>query len=182
LIKLVECKNWVVHSTNPTMDTNIIENYLGRYINRVAVSKKRLQYIKKSSTVSLIYNDYKNQKEGQPAPKKYKIMDPMEAINQILQHVLPPYFQKSRRYGLHHSASKIKAKVDDALKRNGHVVRTVFEIITHLSQLTPYECEKCGSQNYTVEPIEPDKEYIKTSIKTPSPQRPPPYNPNIKAA
>jgi hypothetical protein len=40
----------------------------------------------------LIYNDYKNQQSGCPAPKASKTMHPLVAIQQILQHTLPLYF------------------------------------------------------------------------------------------
>ncbi|MBK7633147.1 MAG: hypothetical protein IPJ13_01845 [Saprospiraceae bacterium] len=71
-------------------------------------------------------------------------MEPLVAIDQILQHVLPPYFQKSRRYGIHHSSSKLKATITDTIKRNGQTIRTVLEIITELMKLQPYKCENVG--------------------------------------
>ncbi len=49
---------WVVHSTYPTMETNTIENYLAKYISRVAISNKRLDYIKDSEKVIITYNNY----------------------------------------------------------------------------------------------------------------------------
>ena len=52
----------VVNSTRPTMDTQLIENYLNRYINRIKVSSSRMKYIEEQQYVQLIYNDNKNQK------------------------------------------------------------------------------------------------------------------------
>lgn len=173
LIEDVKKIRWVVHSTRPTMDTKIIEEYLAKYINRIAVSNKRLDYIKDAEKVIILYNDYKNQQSGQTAPKAYKIMEPLVAMNQILQHVLPLYFQKSRRYGIHHNASKIKNTISDALKRNGQTIRTVFEIITELTKLNPYNCEKCGSDSYYIVEIKPDKIWVQLFITVPS-TRPPP--------
>ncbi len=171
LIREVEKIRWVVHSTRPTMDTKVIEDYLAKYINRIAVSNKRLDYIKDSEKVIILHNDYKNQQSGQPAPKAYKIMDPLVAIDQILQHVLPPYFQKSRRYGIHHSSSKLKATIPDAVKRNGQTIRTVIEIIAELMNLQPYKCEKCGSYNHQIEELKPDKTWILSNINpNPRPQ------------
>ena len=172
LISDIENIRWVVHSTRPTMDTKIIEDYLAKYINRIAVSNKRLEYIKESQKVILLHNDYKNQQAGQVAPKAYKIMEPIVAIDHILQHVLPPYFQKSRRYGIHHSSSKLKATIPDAVKRNSQTIRTVFEIITELMKLQPYKCEKCGSDNHCIEEIKPDKTWILTHINSPTPRPP----------
>ena len=173
LISEVEKIRWVVHSTRPTMDTKVIEDYLAKYINRIAVSNKRLDYIKDSEKVILLHNDYKNQQSGQVAPKVYKIMEPLVAIDQILQHVLPPYFQKSRRYGIHHSSSKLKATITDTIKRNGQTIRTVLEIITELMKLQPYKCEKCGSDNHYIEEIKPDKTWVGTYILLPIPRAPP---------
>jgi Putative transposase/Transposase zinc-binding domain len=146
---------WVVHATYPTMDTTIIENYLAKYINRIAVSNKRLQYIKENQSVSLIYNDYKIQLSGQPAPKAFKNMEPLVAINQIMQHVLPPYFQKSRRHGIHNAATKIKAIIPAILLRNGTTIRTIFQIITDLLKLNPFRCDNCGSSNHVISSILP---------------------------
>lgn len=173
LISEVEKIRWVVHSTRPTMDTKVIEDYLAKYINRIAVSNKRLDYIKDSEKVILLHNDYKNQQSGQVAPKVYKIMEPLVAIDQILQHVLPPYFQKSRSYGIHHSSSKLKATITDTIKRNGQTIRTVLEIITELMKLQPYKCEKCGSDNHYIEEIKPDKTWVGTYILLPIRRAPP---------
>ena len=178
LISEVEKIRWVVHSTRPTMDTKVIEDYLAKYINRIAVSNKRLDYIKDSEKVILLHNDYKNQKTCQVAPKAYKIMEPLVAIDQILQHVLPPYFQKSRRYGIHNSSSKIKSAIPDAIKRNGQTIRTIMQIITELLNLHPYECEKCGSDNHNIEELKSDKIWISTYIFMPTPRAPPLANSN----
>jgi len=109
------------------------------------------------------------------APKAYKIMDPLVAIDQILQHVLPPYFQKSRRYGIHHSSSKLKATIPEAVKRNGQTIRTTIEIITELHKQKPYKCKKCGSENQTIEELNPGKSWVNLYITIPS-SRPPPSN------
>ena len=96
--KEIEKSNWVVHHTHPTMDIDVISNYLARYINRIAITKNRLQYLDDKQEVVIRYNDYNNQIDAQAAPKEIKILHPMDAIAQILQHVLPQYFQKSRSY------------------------------------------------------------------------------------
>jgi predicted nucleic-acid-binding Zn-ribbon protein len=151
---------WVVNSTRPTMDTNVIENYLARYINRVAVSPNRLHYAKDLALVNLHYNDYKNQIKGQPAPKLIKVLQPLEAIHQILQHTTPAYFQKSRRYGLHNESTTIKKKIPDTLKRNGQTVRTVFEILTQLLKFKDFTCVQCGNTEMIKEKLYSDPSYI----------------------
>ena len=180
VVQLVGKKTWVVHNTNPTIDTTVLENYLARYINRVAVSNSKVEYLKSQSKVKLMYNDYANQKEGKPAPKAHNIIDPLVFIDQFIQHVLPPYFQKSRRYGLHASATKKKTDggLPAAIKRNGHTVRTVFQILNQLLKQQPYECEKCDSKQFEIIQIKPDKQWVLTYIHIPT-QRPPPIKPNL---
>jgi hypothetical protein len=65
-------------------------------VNRVAVSNKRLDYIKDSEKVILLHNDYKNQQVGQVAPKVYKIMDPLVAIDHNLCSFAASYSMSSR--------------------------------------------------------------------------------------
>ncbi len=171
---LLEGVNFVVHNTKPTIDTAILENYLARYINRVAVSNNRVNYIVGQRKVQMIYNDYQQQKEGEAAPKKIRNVDPLVFIHQFMQHVLPRYFQKSRRYGLHASATKKKYKdrLPQSLKRDGAVIRTVMQIITKLLNATPYQCEKCKSKDYTVKLIRPTIEWIYPYLKI-APRAPP---------
>ena len=166
---LVSIKTWVVHNTKPTLDTSILENYLARYINRVAVSNSRVQYLNEHQKVKLLYKDYKNQIEGQPAPEKTIKQDPLSFIHQMMQHVLPSYFQKSRRYGIHAGATKRKYEevISDSIKRNGFTIRTLMQIITQLIKDKPYQCEKCNFEEYEVELVYPDKEWVKKYINLP---------------
>ena len=159
-------KRWVVHSTRPSMDTGLIENYLARYINRIAVSQSRINYVKQTKEVHILYNDYKNQAPNQPAPKAIKALNPIVAIDQIIQHTLPPRFQKSRSYGIHHASNKLKLKIEENYKRNGDTIRTVMEIITHLMGLEKMKCEKCGSENFKIVEIKSDKNYITTYLES----------------
>lgn len=175
-IKEVEKIRWVVHSTRPTMNTKVLEQYLARYINRVAISNNRLQYIKTQERVIVLYNDYKNQQKGHPAPKAYKDLNPLTAIHQILQHVLPPYFQKSRRYGLHHHTLKNAHTIPDAIRREPLTVRTLFQIITELSKQKPFQCERCGSANIEIDLLIPDSSWIYNFINTKDLRAPPQTN------
>lgn len=163
-------KRWVVHNTRPTIDTKVLENYLARYINRIAISNSRLEYLHQANRVNIIYNDYKNQQAGCPAPKAIKTLEPLVAIDQIMQHVLPPYFQKSRRYGLHAPATK--KRLEDVLpvevKRNGQTVRTLMEILTQLLKTKPFQCAKCQSTEYTIKEVQPDKSWIHPYICIPN--------------
>jgi hypothetical protein len=157
----LKSKSWSFYVTKPAKETQHIELYLARYINRIAVTNSRLTYLKKTQEVRLVYNDYKNQKEGEPAPKENRTMNPLSFIHQYLMHLPPPYFHKTRRYGLHSSASKRKyAKViEDKLKRNGDTIRTVMEIITQLLKLPKLSCEKCGQSEFEIIPITCNRNY-----------------------
>lgn len=175
LLASVESKNWVVHNTRPTIDTSTLENYLARYINRVAISKSRVEYLEQHKQVRILYNDYTNQKEGEAAPKAYKTLDPLSFIHQFMQHVLPSYFQKSRRYGLHASPTKRKYEglLPKAIERNGHTVRTVMQILTQLIKEKPFVCEICQSEEYVIDQVKPNKNWIHRFIVVPSPRPPP---------
>jgi len=163
-------KRWVVHNTRPTIDTKVLENYLARYINRVAISNSRLEYLHEANKVNIIYNDYKKQQTGCPAPKAIKSLEPLVAIDQIMQHVLPPYFQKSRRYGLHAPATKKRLKdvLPLEIKRNGQTVRTLMEILTQLLKTKPFQCSNCQSTQYTIKEVKSDKSWIHPYIGIPN--------------
>lgn len=165
IIDGIKDKRWVVHSTRPSMDTNIIENYLARYINRIAVSQSRIKYAKESKEVHILYNDYKNQAPNQAAPKAIKTLDPLVAIDQIIQHTLPRGFQKSRSYGIHNASNSAKHNIANHIKRNGSTIRTVMEIVTHLMGLEKMKCQHCGSDDFTITDIKCYKNYIATYLK-----------------
>jgi hypothetical protein len=128
VIEEVSQKRWVVNNQYPTADTSLIENYLSRYINRVAISKNRFKYLADQQKVGILYNNYRAQEANQAAPKAIKVLSPLAAIDQILQHVLPPRFQKARYYGIHAPATYkvIKDQIPAVIKRNGHTIRTLF--------------------------------------------------------
>ena len=158
-------KKWSFFVTKPSMSTKNIEMYLARYINRIAVTNSRLTYLKETKEVRLVYNDYKNQPKGQAAPKGIKNIDPLLFIQQYMMHVLPPYFQKSRRYGIHAPASKKKHNktIISMLRGNGRTIRTVIEIITELLKVPTLQCAKCQHDHFDIELVKPDKTYIHTS-------------------
>ena len=170
LVKDIKDKQWTVFVTHPTMQTSTIELYLARYINKIAVTNGRLEYIKANKEVHLLHNDYKNQEAGKVAPKKVRKMAPLEFLNQLLMHLPPKYFQRTRRYGIHASAKSklVKKTIESKLKRNGRTIRTVMEIISHLMHLSPFICAECGGTEFETKALQPDKEYIKKYINLPN--------------
>lgn len=163
-------KQWCVHCRPPTTDTKIIEEYLSRYINRIGISKSKFDYDQTDEQVRITFNDYKNQKEDQAAPKKQLTLQPLIAIDQILKHVLPPYFQKCRYYGLHApaTAKKLKKHLEKAVSNNGKTIRTLMQIIKALSGIPGFPCEECGGLVWTEEIIRADKEWISNYLVIPN--------------
>jgi hypothetical protein len=174
-------RRWNVRNSYPTLQTGLIENYLARYINRVAISKNRLKYLESEKQVQIVYSDYRNQQKDQAAPKSIKELSPLVAIHQIIQHLLPPYFQKSRHYGLHSTAifSMVKGDIPQLLRNVGQTIRTVFQILKDLLKLNPLVCEKCHQPNLIRIPIMSDRDYIKLILTVPK-GRPPPLGNKIK--
>jgi len=169
LLKL-KTKSWSYYVTPPAMSIENIELYIARYINHVAVTNSRLSYLKETNEVKLIYNDYRNQIDGQPAPKKTTGFDSLSFIHQYLMHVPPPYFQKTRWYGIHSSTSqkKYKSTIESLLRKNGQTVRTVMEIIRHLLKVPTLRCEKCAHDKFEVEIVSADRHFIKTYLRLPN--------------
>ena len=69
ILEEVRVKKWVVYNGNPQMDTEAVEDYLGRYIMKIAVSNSRLSYDEVKEQVFLICNNYNRQVGGCPCPK-----------------------------------------------------------------------------------------------------------------
>ena len=163
----VENKNWVVNNGKPQVDTKNIEEYLSRYINKIAVSNSSLTFNQAKEQVELIHNDYKNQIAGEAAPKKVKTFDPLSFIHQFLQHLPPKHFQRLRYYGLHASSkqAKVKGKIPEKLKRNGATVRTVMQIIRALLGVQLLECEKCGGVEFGKSIEKPDPQWLAKNVR-----------------
>jgi len=139
-------KSWCVHAEPPTANTKVIQEYLGRYICRIGLSKNRFHYDKVHKQVTLSFKDYRNKKDTDvTVPMASKHLQPLVAIDQIMAHCLPPYFQKCRYYGLHASATfrKVYKNLPAAIKNTITSVRTVFQIITAMLGLEILACDIC---------------------------------------
>jgi hypothetical protein len=167
LLEEVQQKNWVVNNGLPQVNTQNIEEYLSRYINKIAVSNSSLTFNQAKNQVELIHNDYRNQITGQAAPKKVKIFDPLSFIHQFLQHLPPRHFQRLRYYGLHASIkqAKIKDQIPPKIKRNGATVRTVMQIIRALLGVELLKCEKCGNIEFDKTIESPDNQWLAKNVR-----------------
>ena len=163
-------KRWVVNQQPPQIDTTILEEYLSRYICRSAISPSRLAYVKEKKEVQISFKEYKKQIKGKPAPIAIKKIDPLLAIGMILQHKLPPYFHRSRYYGLHATChrKKIAKMIPKAIQRNSQWVKQLFELLTILFNLVEEEiksCPECGSINLEKSIISNDRDWLKNNVK-----------------
>jgi len=174
-IDVARAKNWVVHHTVPSVDTAILEEYLSRYIMKIAVSNSRLSFDEVKEQVHLIYNDYSSQLEGEAAPKSVKVIDPLSFIHQLLQHQTPKRFQKIRYYGLHSTRvyKRVAPRMSDCLKREPLTVRTIYQIVRQLLGLEMQVCPECGGFN--LEQIEqaPDTGWLQVNVRGYGPRAPP---------
>lgn len=105
--------------------------------DRIAISKSRFEYLAEQKIVNIIYKDYRNQQDGEPAPLGIKNIEPSLAIDQFLMHVLPAYFQKSRYCGIHASATmkKYKECIEKKLKKNSDSIVALFRLLKALLKL-----------------------------------------------
>lgn len=165
----IKDKNWTVFISHPSMTTNGIMKYISRYINRVAISESRVEYVKKAREVNLIYKDYRNSKEDQAPPLKTKSVNPLVFMHQMLQHLPPPYFHRCRRYGLHANSKDALTKeyITKKVKENTHVIRTVMAILKDLMKLEVLACEKCKHTEFETHQLKPDKSFIFRYITIP---------------
>jgi len=170
-------KSWCVHAEPPTLNGERIKDYLGKYICRIGLSKQRFKYESLEKKVYLQYKDYRNQEIGKPAPIGLKELKPLVAINQILQHCLPKYFQKCRYLGLHANACKKKYEhiIPKEIKNNGATIKTLFQILHQLLGLHPNLCEGCGHDQMAVKIIKPNTSWIYTWLPVAHPKRGSPW-------
>ena len=163
-------KSWCVHAEPPTADTKVVQEYLGRYICRIGLSKNRFHYDKVHKQVTLSYKDYRNRTDvNVKIPMATKNLNPLVAIDQIMAHCLPPYFQKCRYYGLHASATfrKVSEDLPTSIKNNTYTVRSIFQILKAMLGLEALVCDKCQSTEFDKGLIMPNRFWKYSWLKIP---------------
>lgn len=155
--------------------------YLSRYVNRVAISKSRLKYVKGKekveSIVEIEYKDYRKQKEGEAAANSIKEMERLIAIHKFMQHVLPPYFLRVRYTGLHawQTFKKYEEKMSASLLRDKAVIKEMFRELKRQSGRDGYKCKECGCEEFDIVDVLPNKSWKFQFITLPTyKQRGPP--------
>lgn len=99
LDKLYEI-DWVTYMKPAFGGAQAVINYLGRYINRIAISNNRIEEIV-NDQVRFRAKNYKNNGKMEPIS-----VDGTEFIRLFLMHVLPKGFVRIRHYGLLSCRSK----------------------------------------------------------------------------
>lgn len=157
-------KSWVVNQQPPTMNAELINAYLSRYICRIGISDQRLQYDAATQRVSLSYKDYRRQKAGQAAPIAVLDLPPLVAMHKLLQHVLPPNFHRTRSYGLHAPSTRkrLKGQLEKHVKAAPDTVLVLIRLLKAFLQIKLGPgCEQCGSHAPpTVTLVVPDRHFI----------------------
>ncbi|MDR0795692.1 MAG: IS91 family transposase [Tannerella sp.] len=87
-------KDWVVHSEKSRLNPVKVIKYLGKYIQRVAISNRRIESAE-GGNVCFSCKDYRDK-----GKRKKMILKPIEFIRRFLLHVLPQRFCKVRYYGI----------------------------------------------------------------------------------
>lgn len=88
-------KKFVVFAEKPFKGPDQIINYLGKYINRVAISNSRI----KAAEGDTVTFNYKNYKTGELALSM--TLSAHEFISRFLMHILPGGFYKIRYFGIY---------------------------------------------------------------------------------
>jgi len=99
----------------------------------------------------------------------------IDLTDQFLRHILPPYFQKSRYYGLHASATlnKYKDRISQKLLQNRDSISELFAVLKILMKAEPYACEKCQSKNFQISEIKKNTVWLFYFIILPKLRGPP---------
>jgi len=102
LVKQMQAKAWEVFSRPAFEGVEGVYDYLGRYVNRIAISNYRIVDISKGQ-VSFTYHDNKGA-DGRGQAKVLSL-PAVEFMRRFLLHVLPRRFVRIRYYGLHHAGA-----------------------------------------------------------------------------
>ena len=139
-------KRWVVFSKPPVTGPGQVLGYLGRYVQRTAISNSRiLSYDGKE--VTFRYRDRQDANR-----KKTMTLSASEFMRRILLHVLPKGFTRIRHYGFLANCNREKA-VAFAKERLGVQAKAKKaatkeswqELLLRLTGTDPTQCPNCKS-------------------------------------
>lgn len=152
---------WVVYSKETFSTPENVFKYLGRYINRIALSNNRIMKLE-NGKVTLSWKDYKDDNA-----MKYLKLNVKEFMRRFLLHVLPDRFVRIRFYGLLASRNK-KELLDKCRKlitkqtgkkaKSRKQCKNAVEYLKDIMGIDLFLCKKCGEGKIlVVEIIQPEK-------------------------
>lgn len=92
-------KDWVVFCKKPFAGAEAIVKYLGRYVNRSAISNRRINGFS-NEKVTFEYKDNKDTYSGDIPKVKNMTISSIEFIRRFIQHIPPLNFRRIRFYGI----------------------------------------------------------------------------------
>lgn len=95
-------KHWIVNIEKPLDDIKQIIGYVGRYTKRACLSEYKLEEVS-DSKIKFRYNDYKNSLRGEAPSESIRSMNPVEFLDNLLQHVPTKRYRMVRYGGLYNS-------------------------------------------------------------------------------
>lgn len=109
-------KEWIVYAKRPFGGPQQVIEYLGRYVNKVAISNQRIKKMD-DDTVTFEYKDYSD-----ASKTKLMSLTHQEFLRRFEQHILPFRFTKIRSYGLYANNKRKKrvAKIFEKQKWPPH--------------------------------------------------------------
>lgn len=144
LITETQAKKWQVYAKPPFRDAAQTLDYLGRYVNRIAISNSRILDINNGS-IRFSYRDYKAD-----GARKEMSLPAVEFIRRFLQHILPQQFVRVRHYGL--LAPRYRQKklaychaLLGAYHETTTAPATTNDILTDMLGQDPAQCPLCGA-------------------------------------
>jgi hypothetical protein len=156
-------KSWVVYSKKPFAGPEKLLDYLGRYVNKIAISNNRILGCDEES-VTFKWRDYSD-------GNKMKVMKlkPEEFIRRFLRHVIPTGFMRVRFFGFLANASKKKnvAIIRELLSykptETGKQKKSTQSLMRELAGVDITLCQKCKIGHLHVIQIIQRPNYFDTS-------------------
>ena len=138
-----QAKKWQVYAKPPFSDAAQTLDYLGRYVNRIAISNGRILDIN-NGFVRFSYRDYKA--DGQ---QKEMRLPAVEFMRRFLQHTLPRRFVRVRHYGLlapRYRRGKLTRcyALLGTHQEETTIPATTNELLTEMLGHDPAQCPLCG--------------------------------------
>lgn len=135
-------REWVVYAKKPTNGPSHVVEYLGRYVNRVAIANSRIKSVS-DKQVEFMWKDYRT---GKSAPM---VLEGQVFLKRWLIHVLPAHFVKVRHYGLlscrHKQEALTVARAFFNVKLPERTREMAwYQVFEKLHGRSPFLCPACG--------------------------------------